>query len=104
MLKSRLPFKMTKRPLPVELPAADRARYQLVVVTRGSRETSLKGFPGSSGTLQINTGIEGHTHDKTPLTYYGGHYSFDRHGPVTLQSGFLCSPSRFRAHRLWQNR
>ena len=56
------------RPLPVELPSADRARYHLVAVTRGSREACLKAFPGSFGTLQINTDVEGRAHEKAPFT------------------------------------
>jgi hypothetical protein len=51
------------RPLPVALPSADRARYHLVAVTRGSREACTKAFPGSFGTLQINTDIEGRAHE-----------------------------------------
>lgn len=57
-----------KRPLPIKLPAVDRARHHLVAVTRGSREACLKLFPDSFGTLQINTDVEGHTHYKTPFT------------------------------------
>ncbi len=56
------------RPLPVELPSADRARYHLVAVTRGSREACVKAFPGSFGTLQINTDVEGRAHEKAPFT------------------------------------
>ncbi|HAP38757.1 MAG TPA: hypothetical protein DCQ94_03255, partial [Nitrospira sp.] len=56
------------RPLPIELPSADRARYHLVAVTRGSRDACLKTFPGSFGTLQIDTGIEGRAHEKVPFT------------------------------------
>lgn len=56
------------RPLPVALPPADCARYHLVAVTRGSREACIKAFPGSFGTLQINTEIAGSAHDKAPFT------------------------------------
>lgn len=56
------------RPLPVAIPPADRARYHLVAVTRGSRDACLKSFPDSFGTLQINTDVEGHVHDKVPFT------------------------------------
>ena len=56
------------RPLPVALPSADRARYHLVAVTRGSREACTKAFPGSFGTLQINTDIEGRAHEQAPFT------------------------------------
>lgn len=55
------------RPLPIALPSADVARYHLVAVTRGSREACLKLFPGSFGTLQINTSIEGHAHEQRPF-------------------------------------
>lgn len=57
-----------KRPLPISLPSADCARYHLVAVTRGSREACTKVFPGSFGTLQINTDVEGRAHEKTPFT------------------------------------
>lgn len=56
------------RSLPVLMPSADHARYHLIAVTRGSREACLKVFPGSFGTLQINTAIEGKAHEKTPFT------------------------------------
>lgn len=56
------------RSLPVELPSLDRARYHLVAVTRGSRGACLKAFPGSFGTLQINTDVEGRAHEETPFT------------------------------------
>ena len=56
------------RPLPVALPRAEQARYHLIAVTRGSRETCLKAFPGSFGTLQINTDVEGQAHEEKPFT------------------------------------
>jgi hypothetical protein len=56
------------RPLPVALPSPDVARYHLVAVTRGSREACLKLFPGSFGTLQIDTSIEGRTHEQWLFT------------------------------------
>lgn len=56
------------RPLPVSLPPADRARYHLVAVTRGSRQACTKFFPGSFGTLQINTDVEGRAHEQAPFT------------------------------------
>lgn len=56
------------RPLPVELPPQNVACYHLVAVTRGSREACLKQFPGSFGTLQIDTSIEGNTHEQWPFT------------------------------------
>ncbi len=56
------------RPLPVMLPSPDVARYHLVAVTRGSREACLKFFPGSFGTLKIDTSIEGRLHEQWPFT------------------------------------
>jgi hypothetical protein len=56
------------RPLPVRLPPADRARYHLVAVTRGSREACERRFPGSLGTLQIRTDVEGNAHETAPFT------------------------------------
>jgi hypothetical protein len=56
------------RPLPVALPPVGQARYHLIAVTRGSREACLKAFPGSFGTLQINTDVEGAVHERQPFT------------------------------------
>lgn len=56
------------RPLPVEIPSVNHARYHLVAVTRGSREVCIKAFPGSFGTLQINTDVEGRVHERVPFT------------------------------------
>lgn len=56
------------RPLPVALPSRDVACYHLVAVTRGSRDACLKLFPGSFGTLQIDTGVEGSNHEQRPFT------------------------------------
>ncbi|MFD1837944.1 hypothetical protein [Paracidovorax cattleyae] len=57
-----------KRPLPIVLPAAERARYHLVAVTRGSRQACLKAFADGLGTLQINSSIEGRTHEQAAFT------------------------------------
>lgn len=57
-----------RRPLPVSLPTADTARYHLVAVTRGSLDACKKMFPGSFGTLQVNTEIEGRLHEEAPFT------------------------------------
>lgn len=56
------------RSLPVMLPSTEQARYHLIAVTRGSREACLVAFPGSFGTLQINTEIEGRVHEINPFT------------------------------------
>lgn len=56
------------RPLPVALPLQDVACYHLVAVTRGSREACLRKFPGSFGTLQIDTSVEGRNHEQRPFT------------------------------------
>ena len=57
-----------KRPLPVNLPLAERARYHLVAVTRGSREACTKFFNGGFGTLQIRTDVESRDHERAPFT------------------------------------
>ena len=57
-----------KRPLPIVLPTSERTRYHLVAVTRGSRQACLKEFPHGLGTLQINSGIEGRTHEQAAFT------------------------------------
>ncbi|MEJ0003066.1 MAG: hypothetical protein WDN30_04915 [Pararobbsia sp.] len=56
------------RPLPVQIPPVDRARYHLVAVTRGSVEACAASFPGSFGTHQIRTDLEGRAHESTPFT------------------------------------
>lgn len=56
------------RALPIELPSPDRARYHLVAVTRGSFEACSKHFPGSLGTLLIQSDLEGDAHEKAPFT------------------------------------
>lgn len=55
------------RPLPVQLPPMDRARFHLVAVTRGSYDACARAFPGSYGSLKINTGITGDAHLHTPF-------------------------------------
>ncbi|WP_124493475.1 hypothetical protein [Burkholderia contaminans] len=57
-----------ERQMPVPIPRADDARYHLVAVTRGSFETCAEHFPGSLGTLQINTAVTGAAHGDTPFT------------------------------------
>jgi len=56
------------RPLPVKLPPPDRARYHLVAVTRGSLEACAKHYPGSIGTLKIQSDLEGEAQLQTPFT------------------------------------
>ncbi|NJA90136.1 hypothetical protein HCX48_13025 [Rhodocyclus tenuis] len=56
------------RPLPIALPPPSGAKYHLVAVTRGSREACLAAFPGSFGTLQINTSVEGTASEHWPFT------------------------------------
>ena len=57
-----------KRRLPLILPPPERVRYHLVAVTRGTLEACSRQFPGSIGTLQIKTDIEGNVHWQTPFT------------------------------------
>ena len=56
------------RPLPITIPTPDRARFHLVAVTRGSFDACAKHFPGSLGTHQIKTDVEGKAHEATPFT------------------------------------
>ncbi len=56
------------RKLPVPLPAATRARYHLVAVTRGTYKAVAKHFPGSLGTLLIRTDIIGDAHAHRPFS------------------------------------
>ncbi|WP_175772431.1 hypothetical protein [Paraburkholderia phenazinium] len=57
-----------RRRLPVPIPRANDARYHLVAVTRGSFAACAEHFPGSLGTLQINTAVTGAAHGDTPFT------------------------------------
>ena len=54
--------------LPVKLPTVEHARYHIVAIARGSLEPCAKHYPGSIGTLQINTDVEGGAHLQTPFT------------------------------------
>lgn len=56
------------RPIPVAIPPAECARYHLVAVTRGSFEACARHFPGSLGSLVIQTDLEGDAHLETPFT------------------------------------
>jgi hypothetical protein len=56
------------RKLPVPLPAATRARYHLVAVTRGTYKTVARHFPGSLGTLLIRTDIVGDADAQRPFS------------------------------------
>jgi hypothetical protein len=56
------------RPLPVQVPPPERARYHLVAVTRGSFDACAAHFPGSLGTHQIRTDLEGKAHEGAPFT------------------------------------
>lgn len=56
------------RPIPINIPSVERARYHLVAVTRGSFEACAKWFPGSLGSLTIQTDLEGNDHFDTPFT------------------------------------
>jgi hypothetical protein len=55
------------RPIPVIVPSAENARYHLVAVTRGSYEACSRYFPGSLGSLVIQTDIEGDAHFENPF-------------------------------------
>jgi len=56
------------RKLPIALPPADRARYHLVAVTRGTYKAVAKHFPGSSGTLLIRTDVVGDADPHRPFS------------------------------------
>lgn len=56
------------RPLPVSLPTPENAKYHLIAITRGSFDACAAYFPGSLGTHQINTSVNGINHEKTPFT------------------------------------
>ncbi|HEX7966090.1 MAG TPA: hypothetical protein VF651_10265 [Gammaproteobacteria bacterium] len=47
-----------ERQLPIALPSVELANYHLVAVTRGTAEACARNFPGSLGTLLINTEVE----------------------------------------------
>jgi hypothetical protein len=55
------------RPIPVVVPPAEHARYHLVAVTRGSFEACSEYFPGSLGSLVIQTDLEGDAHLDNPF-------------------------------------
>lgn len=56
------------RPLPIQIPPPERARYHLVAITRGSFDACAAHFPGSLGTHQIRTDLEGKAHEGAPFT------------------------------------
>jgi len=56
------------RSIPVAVPSVERARYHLVAVTRGSFEACARHFPGSLGSLVIQTDLEGDSQLETPFT------------------------------------
>lgn len=55
------------RPIPISIPPVERARYHLVAVTRGSFKACTKHFPGSLGSLVIQTDLEGNAHLENPF-------------------------------------
>ena len=55
------------RPLPVRLPPAERARYHLVAVTRGSLDACKRYFDGGFGTPVIDTMVVGDAHLTAPF-------------------------------------
>lgn len=56
------------RKLPVAVPAAEKVKFHLVAVTRGSREASLAARGGVGiGSFLVNTTIAGDNHLKTPF-------------------------------------
>lgn len=56
------------RPLPVELPSPERARYHLVAVTRGTFDACSKFYAGDLGTLPIRTDIVGKADPGRPFS------------------------------------
>jgi len=56
------------RPIPINIPSVEHARYHLVAVTRGSFDACAMFFPGSLGSLAIKTDLEGNTHLDHPFT------------------------------------
>ena len=60
--------KSCKTKLPVELPDPSLARYFLIAVTRGGHEAAVQHFGGgSSGSLMLNSMIEGDVHYEHPF-------------------------------------
>ncbi|VXB86502.1 hypothetical protein [Massilia sp. 9I] len=55
------------RPLPVEIPAPERARYHLIAVTRGTLQASKNFFNGRLGTPLIDTSVKGDDHFQHPF-------------------------------------
>lgn len=54
--------------LPVELPDPSVARYFLIAVTRGGHEAAVRYFGGgSSGSVMLNSMLEGHAHYEHPF-------------------------------------
>ena len=54
--------------LPVKLPAPSLARYFLIAVTRGGHEAAVRHFGGgSSGSLMLNSMVEGDSHYERPF-------------------------------------
>ncbi|WP_374657151.1 hypothetical protein [Inhella sp.] len=61
--------KACETPMPVPLPATGVARYFLICVTRGAHEAGSTHFGGgSSGSLMLDTSIEGGAHLSKPFT------------------------------------
>jgi len=59
-----------KHPLPIDLPPMEQAVFHLVVVAHGVSSRIRKSFPGSSGSLMLNTEIKGF--DKHTMPFYVG--------------------------------
>jgi hypothetical protein len=59
-----------KQPLPINLPPPETALFHLVVVAHGISKCIKQLFPGSSGSLMIDTGIKGF--DKHLFPFYVG--------------------------------
>ena len=60
--------KACQTPLPVALPAPGVARYYLVAVTRGAHDATAQFYGrGSSGSLLLNSMLEGDDHYQTPF-------------------------------------
>ncbi|WP_426801583.1 hypothetical protein [Xanthomonas campestris] len=55
------------RPLPVQLPRGDQARFHLVATTRGSTGPCAKAFGGGPGTFIIDTSADLEASKKTPF-------------------------------------
>jgi hypothetical protein len=56
-----------KHPLPIDLPPMDQANFYLVVVAHGVSACIRECFPGSSGSLMLNTSLKGFNQHTLPF-------------------------------------